>query len=238
MSSAGDSPNLGNNPSLTTSSDNLINNNNNNNINNNNNNESTPNPASTTTTTTTSSTLQVTSAAGDSYQFNKELDQWIEQLMECKQLSEPQVRQLCEKARVILTQESNVQNVKCPVTVCGDVHGQFHDLMELFRIGGKLSIIFYSYIPFFDSIVFITIICSLYKSISFDSNRLANIYISLYTILYYIYVYNCIYKIVMVFSSRCVISFYIWVDLKCDPVHFPHLFMLILIDREMIVNTH
>lgn len=36
-----------------------------------------------------------------------------------------------------MTKESNVQEVKCPVTVCGDVHGQFHDLMELFRIGGK-----------------------------------------------------------------------------------------------------
>ena len=40
------------------------------------------------------------------------------------------------QARETLSQESNVQNVKSPVTVCGDVHGQFHDLMELFRIGG------------------------------------------------------------------------------------------------------
>ena len=41
------------------------------------------------------------------------------------------------QAREILAKESNVQEVKCPVTVCGDVHGQFHDLMELFKIGGK-----------------------------------------------------------------------------------------------------
>lgn len=31
--------------------------------------------------------------------FAKELDQWIEQLNECRQLSESQVRSLCEKVR-------------------------------------------------------------------------------------------------------------------------------------------
>ena len=44
---------------------------------------------------------------------------------------------LLYQTKEILANESNVQEVKCPVTVCGDVHGQFHDLMELFKIGGK-----------------------------------------------------------------------------------------------------
>ncbi|KAF1897638.1 hypothetical protein Lal_00032395 [Lupinus albus] len=66
-----------------------------------------------------------------------DLDEQISQLMQCKPLSEPQVKVLCEKAKEILTDESNVQPVKSPVTICGDIHGQFHDLAELFRIGGK-----------------------------------------------------------------------------------------------------
>ena len=42
------------------------------------------------------------------------------------------------QAKEILSKETNVQPVSSPVTICGDIHGQFHDLMELFKIGGKL----------------------------------------------------------------------------------------------------
>jgi hypothetical protein len=53
---------------------------------------------------------------------SKELDLWIEQLKECKQLQENHVKFLCDRAKDILSKESNVQEVHCPVTVCGDVH--------------------------------------------------------------------------------------------------------------------
>lgn len=65
-----------------------------------------------------------------------DVDRCIQSLTQCRSLSEPEVRQLCERAREVLAAESNVQPVRCPVTVSGDIHGQFHDLMELFRIGG------------------------------------------------------------------------------------------------------
>lgn len=60
-------------------------------------------------------------------------------------LSETEIKVLCEKvrdtshqAKEILNEEPNVALVRTPVTICGDVHGQFHDLIELFRIGGKI----------------------------------------------------------------------------------------------------
>lgn len=36
----------------------------------------------------------------------------------------------------LLQQEANVTHVKAPVVVVGDTHGQFHDLLEIFKIAG------------------------------------------------------------------------------------------------------
>jgi len=68
----------------------------------------------------------------------QDLDHYIESLFQCKLLSEPCLQSLCTKIREILVKDENIKKVSCPVTICGDVHGQFFDLMELFKIGGNL----------------------------------------------------------------------------------------------------
>ena len=65
-----------------------------------------------------------------------DLDRMIETLRRCEVLQESEVKLLCSKAMEILVEESNVQRIDSPVTICGDIHGQFYDLMELFKVGG------------------------------------------------------------------------------------------------------
>ncbi|GJN28746.1 hypothetical protein PR202_gb16908 [Eleusine coracana subsp. coracana] len=65
-----------------------------------------------------------------------DLDRQIEQLKRCEPLTEAEVKALCLKAMEILVEESNVQRVDAPVTICGDIHGQFYDMKELFKVGG------------------------------------------------------------------------------------------------------
>lgn len=69
----------------------------------------------------------------------EDIDQWLETLRSGQCITETQLRVLCEKVKEILVEEPNLQYVQTPVTICGDIHGQFHDLMELFKVGGDIS---------------------------------------------------------------------------------------------------
>ena len=66
------------------------------------------------------------------------LDECLATLRKGQYLAEDDLRRVCEIVKEILVEESNVQPVASPVTVCGDVHGQFDDLLELFRTGGEI----------------------------------------------------------------------------------------------------
>lgn len=66
------------------------------------------------------------------------IDVWLAQLYDCKCLSERDLRIACELMKELLIEESNVQPVAAPVTIVGDIHGQFHDLVELFNKGGMI----------------------------------------------------------------------------------------------------
>ena len=68
-----------------------------------------------------------------------ELDRQIAQLRRCEPLKEAEVKALCQKAMEILVEEGNVQRVDPPVTICGDIHGQFYDLMNIFALNGLPS---------------------------------------------------------------------------------------------------
>ncbi|KRX01349.1 hypothetical protein PPERSA_01252 [Pseudocohnilembus persalinus] len=67
-----------------------------------------------------------------------DIKQCIETLKNGKPLPERELKWVCNRVKEILIEESNVQPVYSPVTICGDIHGQFYDLLELFRQGGEI----------------------------------------------------------------------------------------------------
>ncbi|ODQ77571.1 hypothetical protein BABINDRAFT_163307 [Babjeviella inositovora NRRL Y-12698] len=73
---------------------------------------------------------------GTSFISNGELDRCLERLYRKELLPEVTVQALCAKLKELLIRESNVVYILTPVTVVGDIHGQFYDLIEIFRIGG------------------------------------------------------------------------------------------------------
>ncbi|KAI3406013.1 PPH3 [Candida oxycetoniae] len=66
------------------------------------------------------------------------LDETIENIKQCKHIPESDVEEICTRIIDILIEEGNIQHIQTPVTICGDIHGQLHDLITLFKIGGSL----------------------------------------------------------------------------------------------------
>ncbi|XP_010269578.1 PREDICTED: serine/threonine-protein phosphatase PP1-like [Nelumbo nucifera] len=52
------------------------------------------------------------------------------------QLSEGEIRQLCVNARNLFLSQPNLLQIHAPIKICGDIHGQYQDLLRLFDCGG------------------------------------------------------------------------------------------------------
>jgi diadenosine tetraphosphatase ApaH/serine/threonine PP2A family protein phosphatase len=70
--------------------------------------------------------------------MSSDLDRQIATLREGKLITEAQVIRLCDMCRELFIEEGNIERVSSPATLCGDIHGQFYDLLELFRNGGDV----------------------------------------------------------------------------------------------------
>ena len=68
-----------------------------------------------------------------------QIDRTISLLKQGKHVTEDAVYALCLKSQELLMTEANVTHVDTPVTICGDIHGQLHDLLTLFDKSGGVE---------------------------------------------------------------------------------------------------
>mmetsp|Transcript_88898 Transcript_88898/g.192483 ORF Transcript_88898/g.192483 Transcript_88898/m.192483 type:complete len:331 (+) Transcript_88898:131-1123(+) len=73
-----------------------------------------------------------------------DVDTVIEQLLSVRgsrpgrqvNLTENEIRWLCIKARDIFAAQPVLLELEAPIKICGDIHGQYYDLLRLFEYGG------------------------------------------------------------------------------------------------------
>ncbi|GAA94565.1 uncharacterized protein L969DRAFT_94149 [Mixia osmundae IAM 14324] len=73
-----------------------------------------------------------------------DLDSIIDRLLEVRgnrpgkqvQLFEHEIKHLCTRAREIFINQPILLELEAPIKICGDIHGQYYDLLRLFEYGG------------------------------------------------------------------------------------------------------